>query len=220
MLSSDDLEKVRAAAASGGCADTLARVAAALAQGEPAMRIHGRAAPSIVFRPHVFARWLRPETRLAARRAGLTEPGFAAGAREQRARHAMLSRARRIDAEAACAATLWGFGRAPGDQARALGYENAQAVADEAFSGVEGQTRLLLRRIALLGLEDALRLGDWRGVAAALDDADAQTPRAPGRRLPGVGGGAAPAGPMDARSGGLTRWLGLAGGWRKSAVAP
>lgn len=131
--------------------------------GQALVEIGGRPMPLIMYEFHVFHRQLRPAARATAVSAGLAAPrwGQIPYPRPQRDRYALLSRAKLIDREAAYAACSWGVGQVLGENARWLGYESAEALAEEAISGVAGQVRLMLRYIERRGLRDALIRRDW-----------------------------------------------------------
>lgn len=131
--------------------------------GQALVEIGGRPMPLILFEFHVFHRQLRAAARPAAIGAGLASPrwGQLPYPRTQRERYALLARAKLIDREAAYAACSWGVGQVLGENARWLGYESAEALADEACSGVAGQVRLMLRFIDRRGLAPALAARDW-----------------------------------------------------------
>jgi hypothetical protein len=131
--------------------------------GQALVEIGGRPMPLIMYEFHVFHRQLRPAARAAAVSAGLAAPrwGQIPYPRPQRDRYALLSRAKLIDREAAYAACSWGVGQVLGENARWLGYESAEALAEEAISGAAGQVRLMLRYIERRGLRDALIRRDW-----------------------------------------------------------
>lgn len=154
-------------------ASTLA-LADAVGDGVALVAIDGRLAPPISYAHHVFHRRLRPGMRAAAIGAGYAtaRPDPAAQPLSQRDRHRLLDGARMLDAEAACAACAWGVGRAPGELARALGYDSAEALAAEATSGLDGQLRLMMRRLAALDLDAAFAARDWRALAEGLADAE------------------------------------------------
>jgi hypothetical protein len=160
----------RVAQAAGLDPDAALAVAETLSGGQALVHFQGRTEPSISFRPHVFHRRLRPEARAAAVRAGLAGPRAGEGPApvSQRERHALFARARLIDREAAYAACAWGLARAPGEMAHRLGFESAEALAEEARSGVAGQTALLARMIDALGLRAASMGRDWDALAIAL----------------------------------------------------
>lgn len=160
---------IRAAAAARGWNPApLLAIAEVMSDGRILVAAAGSAAPPIRFRPHVFRRRLRPEARRLAEAAGLAcaRPSVAAEPASQRARHALLTRAGKIDREAAAAACEWGFGRVCGERAKALGFENAEALAASAYS-VAGQARLLMLDIEARRLREQVVDGDWRGYAAA-----------------------------------------------------
>lgn len=131
--------------------------------GQALAEVGGRMMPLILFEYHVFHRRLRPALRAGAIRAGLASPrwGQIPYPRTQRERYALLARAKLIDREAAYAACSWGVGQVLGENARWLCYESAEALADEAISGVAGQVRLMLRFIERRGLETAMAARDW-----------------------------------------------------------
>lgn len=157
-------QEIRTLAAERGLdAASLLAVAEVESGGQALVEIGGRPMPLILYEFHVFHRQLRPAARPAAIRAGLASPRWGAipYPRSQRERYALLERARLIDNEAAYAACSWGVGQVLGENARWLGYESAQALAEEAISGVQGQIRLMLRFIERRGLEGALARRDW-----------------------------------------------------------
>jgi hypothetical protein len=164
-------QEVRRVAQTAGLdPDATLAVAEALSGGQALVHVQGRTEPSIAFRPHVFHRRLRPEARAAAVRAGLAapRPGEGPAPTSQRERHALFARARLIDRDAAYAACAWGLARAPGEMARRLGFESAEALAEQARAGVAGQTDLLTRMIDAFGLRAALGALDWDALARAL----------------------------------------------------
>jgi hypothetical protein len=181
MFSAHVEGEIRAAALARGV-DGCAVLAVAEVGGDGAAlaAIGGRPMPPIRFEAHLFHRRLPHSARPAAIGAGLAaaRPGQIAQPRSQAERHAMFARAALIDREAACAACLWGVGRAPGEAARLMGLDGAEAVAEVAISGVAGQVALLLRLAEARGALRALRDGDWPAFAAlygagqpgALDD--------------------------------------------------
>lgn len=148
-------------------AAALLAVAEVESGGQALVEIGGRPMPLILYEFHVFHRQLRPAARAAAIRAGLASPrwGQIPYPRSQRERYALLERARLIDREAAFAACSWGVGQVLGENARWLRYESAEALAEEATSGVAGQVRLMLRFIERKGLEAALARHDWAAFA-------------------------------------------------------
>lgn len=135
--------------------------------GRALTEIGGRPMPCILYEYHVFHRRLSPGLRGLAVECGLAARRWGAlpYPRAQRERYALLERARRLDREAAFAACSWGVGQVLGENARWLGYESAEALADEAISGVAGQVRLMMRFIDKRGLESALRAQDWESFA-------------------------------------------------------
>ena len=153
----------RVAAERGLDAAALLAVVEVESGGQALVEIGGRPMPLILFEYHVFHRQLRPAARAAAIGAGLASPrwGQIAYPRTQRERYALLARAKLIDREAAHAACSWGVGQVLGENARWLGYESAEALADEACAGVAGQVRVMLRFIDRRGLAAVLAARDW-----------------------------------------------------------
>lgn len=135
--------------------------------GAALLEVDGRQAPPIRYEFHVFHRQLKPALRPVAVASGLASPrwGQFSNPRSQQARYALLDRAKSIDPEAAYAACSWGVGQVLGENARWLDYESAEALAAECFSGVKGQTALMLRFIQRRGLSSALRARDWTAFA-------------------------------------------------------
>lgn len=164
MLSEFVEDEIRRVAAERGLdAALLLAIVEVESGGEALTEIGGRPMPLILFEYHVFHRQLRPAARPAAIGAGLASPrwGQIPYPRTQRERYALLARAKLIDREAAYAACSWGVGQVLGENARWLGYESAEALADEACSGVAGQVRLMIRFCERRGLLRALAERDW-----------------------------------------------------------
>lgn len=156
--------EIRAVAADRGLDPaTLLAIVEVESGGHALVEIGGRPMPLINFEFHVFHRQLRAAARPGAVGAGLACPrwGQIPYPRTQRERYALLARAKLIDREAAHAACSWGVGQVLGENARWLGYESAEALADEACSGVAGQVRLMLRFLDRRGLRRALEEHDW-----------------------------------------------------------
>jgi hypothetical protein len=131
--------------------------------GRTFVEIAGRPMPLIRFEHHVFHRQLSPASRPRAIAEGLASPrwGQLKNPVTQRERYALLTRAMRIDREAAHAACSWGVGQVLGENARWLGYESAEAMAHVASKGLDGQIAVMLRFIQRRGLSEALRCHDW-----------------------------------------------------------
>jgi hypothetical protein len=161
--------EIRAVAAARGLDPAaLLAVADVESSGRALVEVDGRSMPPILYEFHVFHRALRPERRPAAVAAGLAAPrwGDLPYPKTQAERYALFARARLVDREAACAACSWGVGQVLGENARWLGYASAEALAEEAISGVAGQLRLMLRFIDRRGLAPALAARDWTAFAA------------------------------------------------------
>lgn len=135
--------------------------------GQALVEVDGRVMPPILFEYHVFHRRLRASQRPAAVAAGLAAPrwGQIAYPRRMSERYALLERAKLIDRDAAFAACSWGVGQVLGENARWLGYANAEALAAEAMAGVAGQVALMLRFVEKRGLREALAARDWTAFA-------------------------------------------------------
>jgi hypothetical protein len=116
---------------------------------------------------HVFHRRLSPSLRRRAIAQGLASPraGLIPAPTALREHYALLDRAKLIDRDAAFSACAWGFGAVLGERAPMLGYASAEALADEACSGLAGQARVMLRLVRRHGLTDALNARDWRAFA-------------------------------------------------------
>lgn len=155
------------AAAEGLDPAALLAVAEVESGGRAFTLVEGRRLPVILYEYHVFWRNLSPARRPEAVRLGLARPRWKdlPYPPTQRARYAQLARAAAIDREAAHAACSWGIGQVLGENARALGYASAVALAEEAMSGVTGQARVMLRFIAANGLGPAMAARDWAGFA-------------------------------------------------------
>jgi peptidoglycan hydrolase-like protein with peptidoglycan-binding domain len=162
-----ELEIRTVAAERGVEAAALLAVAEVESGGQALADVGGRPMPLILYEFHVFHRQLRPAARPAAVAAGLAKPrwGMTPYPRSQRERYALLERAKLIDSEAAYAACSWGVGQVLGENARWLDYESAEALAQEAMSGVAGQVRLMMRFIERRGLRNALADCDWTAFA-------------------------------------------------------
>lgn len=162
-----ELEIRTVADAIGIDAAALLAVAEVESGGQALVEIGGRPMPLILYEYHVFHRRLRPTARAQAVAAGLAAPrwGQIPYPRSQRERYALLERAKLIDAEAAYSACSWGVGQVLGENARWLDYESAEALAQEAMTGVAGQVRLMLRFIERKELDRALNARDWTAFA-------------------------------------------------------
>lgn len=161
--------EIRAAAESAGLeAAAVLAVAETVGDGQAVTEVNGRLVAPIEWGYRAFLRRVRPEARAQAVRSGLAAGPEAEPPqpRTQRARWALFARARLIDREAAHAAAAWGFGRVPGEAARALGYESAEALADEALRGPGGQARVMIRHLDRRGVRAALAACDWAGFAS------------------------------------------------------
>ncbi len=132
-------------------------------------RLDGRDAPLIRWEGHVFHRRLPPDFRERAMQAGLSSPraGEIANPRKQTDRYAMLRWAEEIDLDAAPQAVSWGVGQVLGENWDWLGYRSPQELAAEAYSGLTGQIRLMVRFIERRGLREVLQERDWAAFARA-----------------------------------------------------
>lgn len=135
--------------------------------GKVTVRVDGRDRPLIRFEGHYFDRRLSGARRSRARRAGLASPraGAVKNPRGQAARWTMYRRAAEIDAKAAIESVSWGIGQVMGAHWAWLGYASADALFDEANSGLAGQLRLMLRFVAKSGIMGPLKARRWRDVA-------------------------------------------------------
>jgi hypothetical protein len=129
--------------------------------------IDGRREPLIRFEGHYFDRRLSREDKARARATGLASPraGGVANPRGQAGRWALLERAAAIDRVAAWESVSWGLGQVMGAHWSWLGYSSVEAMVEEARSGVEGQTRQMLRYVDRAGLGAALARRDWAAFA-------------------------------------------------------
>ncbi|PWK71695.1 N-acetylmuramidase domain-containing protein [Aminobacter sp. AP02] len=134
--------------------------------GQVFARIDGRNEPLIRFEGHYFDRRLSGDKQDNARAAGLASPtaGAVANPRAQAARWQMLDQAAGIDHQAAYESTSWGLGQVMGAHWLWLGFDNVDALVEEARSGAAGQARLMARYIEKAGLTEALNRHDWEAV--------------------------------------------------------
>lgn len=134
--------------------------------GQVFARIDGRNEPLIRFEGHYFDRRLTGDKQARAREAGLAAPeaGAIANPRGQAARWELLGRAAAFDHQAAYESTSWGLGQVMGSHWLWLGFDNVDALVEEARSGAAGQARLMARYIDRAGLADALNGHDWEAV--------------------------------------------------------
>lgn len=131
------------------------------------VEVNGRQVPVIRWEGHYFYKLvpasLRPKavaSRLANSRAGAVK-----NPRSQADRYAMLSKAKRIDYEAAVSSCSWGIGQVMGAHWRWLGYASAKAFEDEAMRGFGGQLVIMIKFLEKSGILPHLRRGDWSAVA-------------------------------------------------------
>lgn len=134
--------------------------------GQVFAKIDGRNEPLIRFEGHYFDRRLSGDKQDRARGAGLASPtaGVVANPRAQAARWQMLDQAAEIDHQAAYESTSWGLGQVMGAHWLWLGFDNVDALVNEARAGAAGQARLMARYIQKAGLTDALNAHDWEAV--------------------------------------------------------
>lgn len=134
--------------------------------GQVFAKIDGRNEPLIRFEGHYFDRRLSGDKQDRARGAGLASPttGAVANPRAQAARWQMLDQAAEIDHQAAYESTSWGLGQVMGAHWLWLGFDNVDALVNEARAGAAGQARLMARYIQKAGLTDALNAHDWEAV--------------------------------------------------------
>ena len=134
--------------------------------GQVFAKVDGRNEPLIRFEGHYFDRRLSGDKQDNARAAGLASPtaGVVANPRSQAARWQMLDQAADIDHQAAYESTSWGLGQVMGAHWPWLGFDNVDALVEEARSGAAGQARLMARYIEKAGLTDALNGHDWEAV--------------------------------------------------------
>ena len=159
------IEKV--AAEAGVEASALLAVAEVESGGRAFALVGERREPLIRFEGHYFDRRLSGATRERARAQGLASPkaGGVPNPRGQADRWALVERAAGIDRDAAWESVSWGLGQVMGAHWAWLGYPSVAAMVAEARSGVEGQTRQMLRFIGKAGLSEALRRRDWAAFA-------------------------------------------------------
>lgn len=129
--------------------------------------VDGARRPMILYEYHVFHRNLPRALRAEAVRLNLARPRWRQlpYRRSQAGRYAQLARAAELHEEAAHMACSWGIGQVLGENAAALGYPSAVALAEEAMSGVAGQMRVMLRFIDANGLRRRIAARDWHGFA-------------------------------------------------------
>lgn len=161
---SDEIEK--AARAFGLEPAALLAIAEIESAGQVFAKVDGRNEPLIRFEGHYFDRRLSGDKQEQARAAGLaaSSAGAIANPRSQAARWQMIEQAAEIDHQAAYESTSWGLGQVMGSHWLWLGFDNVDALVNEARSGAAGQARLMARYIEKAGLTNALNAHDWEAV--------------------------------------------------------
>ena len=131
--------------------------------GRTSAPVRGKREPLIRFEGHYFDRFLRGQTRLKARKLGLSNPkaGRVKNPRSQSRRWDLLDRAIVLDRKAALSSCSWGLGQVMGSHWSWLGYGSVDALVAQARTGVAGQVELMARFIEKSELTSVLRKRDW-----------------------------------------------------------
>lgn len=129
--------------------------------------VKGRQEPLIRFEGHYLDRRLREPLRSLARQQGLANPvaGKVKNPKDQPGRWALLTRATRLDKQAALESISIGVGQVMTAHWAKLGFDSVAAMIAEARSGVDGQIEVMARYIEKFGLVDELQRLDFTGFA-------------------------------------------------------
>ena len=124
--------------------------------------------PVIRFEGHIFYRLLDGNKRIAAVEQGLASPtvGGVKNPSTAQGRYDLLSRARKIDSNAAIQATSWGLGQILGTNYKALGY-STPALFEADTHTYSGQLHQLMMFIKVNDLIKYLDKKDWASFAKA-----------------------------------------------------
>src|SRR5262249_16436047 len=129
--------------------------------------VDGKPMPLIRWEGHYFYRLIPKSLQKTAVEAGLASPavGGVANPGSQQGRYDLLKRARQLNDEAALSSCSWGLGQVMGGHWSWLEYKSAQALVDDACSGIVGQVRLMAKFIDKSKLADELKQRDWAAFA-------------------------------------------------------
>lgn len=129
--------------------------------------VKGRQEPLIRFEGHYFDQRLKEPLRALARQQGLASPvaGKVKNPKDQPGRWAMLTRAGRIDKQAALESISIGVGQVMTAHWARLGFDSVVKMIGEARSGLDGQIEIMARYIEKFGLVDELQRLDFTGFA-------------------------------------------------------
>lgn len=136
--------------------------------------VKGKQEPLIRFEGHYFDRRLKEPLRSLARQQGLASPnaGTVKNPKDQPGRWALLTKAVRIDKQAALESISIGLGQVMTAHWSKLGFENVGAMIAEARSGAAGQIEIMARYIEKFGLVDELQRLDFTGLARGYNGPD------------------------------------------------
>ncbi|WP_287248759.1 N-acetylmuramidase domain-containing protein [Mesorhizobium sp.] len=158
----------------GELADRLKCPAAALqasaeveSNGQVFALVKGKQEPLIRFEGHYFDARLNATDRAAARAQGLSSPkaGAVKNPASQAARWALLTRATKIDRQAALESISIGIGQVMTAHWKKLGFASVDDMIKLARSGAAGQIDIMARYIDKFGLADELRRLDFSAFA-------------------------------------------------------
>jgi N-acetylmuramidase/Putative peptidoglycan binding domain len=145
----------------------LLAVAEAESGGKAFANIDGKPMPLIRWEGHYFYRLIPKSLQKTAVEAGLANHavGGVVNPGSQQGRYDLLKRARQLNDEAALSSCSWGLGQVMGAHWSWLEYKSAQALVDDACSGIVGQVRLMAKFIDKSKLADELKQRDWAAFA-------------------------------------------------------
>lgn len=145
----------------------LLAVAQVESAGRPFDKVDGKDMPLIRWEGHYFYRLLPKLLQSTAVKKGLAHPatGGVPNPKSQQARYDLLGKAQLLDSEAALSSCSWGLGQVMGAHWKWLGYKSAQALVDDACSGIVGQVNLMSKFIVKSNLVDELKARDWAALA-------------------------------------------------------
>jgi len=168
MFSDDVIQEITEAGGRFGIEPAaLLAVAEVESGGQAFAVIDGKREPLIRFEGHYFDRRLSPEKQVVARAAGLSSPiaGAVANPISQEGRWNLLSRAVRIDREAAYESVSWGIGQVMGAHWQKLDFASVMDFVALARRDVAGQAEIMARFIDREGLAAPLAARDWAAFA-------------------------------------------------------
>ncbi|RWB27547.1 MAG: DUF3380 domain-containing protein [Mesorhizobium sp.] len=150
------------------CPDAALQAAAEVeSDGRPFAMVKGRQEPLIRFEGHYFDARLNATKRVAARAQGLSSPkaGAVKNPASQAARWVLLTRATKIDRQAALESISIGLGQVMTAHWKKLGFASVDDMIKLARSNAAGQIDIMARYIDKFGLADELRRLDFSAFA-------------------------------------------------------